>query len=121
LDYRAKEGDAHRSDEFMNVAGQLDQTCFSGSPVSTRTKPADRAKEIEVLSFLGLPDCGTRLGKDAVYVYSFWRTDTKSRWVAVVEIRDGMLEEIGWNDAMVNDFSSYRHYKNWSEVLGPSR
>lgn len=116
LAYRAKEGDGNRGDAFSNVAMRLDQTCFTGSPVSTRTRPADRASETEVLSFLGLPDSGRSEGKDAVYVYSYWRTDTKNRWVAIVQIKDGLLEQIGWNDASVNDFSMLTPYREWSDL-----
>jgi hypothetical protein len=55
LAYLAKEGDARRGDEFSALAMQLDEACFSGTGVRTRTLPANRAKELEVLSFLGLP------------------------------------------------------------------
>jgi len=126
LQYRTKEGDSHRSDKFTSVAWQLDNTCFGNSfilgviPVMSRTNPADRATEMEVLSFLGLPDCGVRDGKQAFYIYYYWRTDIKSRWVAMVEIKDGLLETIGWNDATVNDFSTFKQYKSWSDVLGTS-
>ena len=115
---RAAEGDAHRSAEFSNLAMQLDQTCFSGGFFQTRSKPPERAKDIAVLSFLGLPDCGSRRGGDASYVYSYWRTDTKSEWVVIVQVKDGLLEGIGWNDASVNDFSTLRQYRTWSDVLG---
>jgi hypothetical protein len=121
FDYRAMEGDGHRSDEFAKLASRLDETCFGGFFVQTRTRPADRATEIEVLSFLGLPDCGSSDGIETLYVYSYWRTDTKSRWVAIVQIKDGMLEQIGWNDATVSDFSQLKHYKSWSEVPGVVR
>ena len=93
---------------------RLDQACFTEALVSTRTN-ADRATEIEVLSFLGLPDSGSSDGKDTVYVYSYWRADTKNRWVAIVQIRDGLLEQIGWNDASVNDFSTLKQYRKWSD------
>jgi hypothetical protein len=119
--YRTKEGDAHRSDEFANLAMLLDGTCFSGTWMRSRTKPAARAKEKEVLSFLGLPDRGGSKGRAAMYVYSYWRPDTNSRWVAIVEIKDGLLEQIGWNDASGSDFSKLRQYRTWSDVPALAR
>jgi hypothetical protein len=108
----ATEGDAHRGDKFAAVANSLDVTRFYSSV---------RITEIEVFSFLGLPDCGRATDKDMCYVYSYNRTETKSRWVAIVFIRDGQLKEIGWNDASVNDFSTWKHYQKWSDVLGPAK
>lgn len=117
LMYCSKEGDAHRSDEFAQLALLLDLTTFTGRGHMTRTHPASRATQTEVYSFLGLPDCVGTVGNRGLYVYSYWRTDTKSRWVIMVDIKDGMLDSVGLNDASVNDFSKYPKCRSWSDVL----
>jgi hypothetical protein len=111
--YVATEGDAHRGDQFARVAWALDFMRFRNPPVPV--------SDLEVLSFLGLPDCGKTRDKNAAYVYSYWRTETNSRWVAIVFIESGQLKSIGWNDASVNDFSTCKHYRKWSDVLGLTR
>jgi hypothetical protein len=129
LIYRNTEGEAHRSDRFANVADSLDLTCFGDTSLynfgtlhlrgSVRGGSTTHATRIEVLSFLGLPDCGETSGQDAVYVYYYWRSDTHNRWEADVEIHNGLLKQIGWNDASVNDNSTLKQYRKWSDVLGP--
>jgi len=126
MNYRLKEGDQHRSSVFYALTSQLDGTCFSESlspfgSMSTRTLPANRATELEVLSFLGLPDHGGKQGNQTFYVYYFWRSDTNGRWFAVAVIKDGLLESIGYNDATVGDFSKMQHYHTWADVLPASR
>jgi hypothetical protein len=129
LEYRNAEGDAHRSSRFATLAGALDQTCF-GPPAwvytfgqlrvsgpTSRSASAVHATRLEVLSFLGLPDCGTTDGRNAVYVYHYWRPETHSQRVAMVEIKDGLLDCVGWNDASVNNFSTLKQYRKWSDVL----
>lgn len=111
--YVTTEGDSHRGDQFAQVASALDYMRSRNPPVPV--------SELEVLSFLGLPDCGESRDKNAVYVYSYWRTETDSRWVAIVSIESGQLKTIGWNDASVNDFSAWRHYRKWSDLLGLAR
>jgi hypothetical protein len=105
LAYRANEGDAHRGDDFAKLAMWVD--------ISGR----GNAKEIEVLSFLGLPDCGKRNGNYTGYIYYFRRAETKSKDVAMVTIDHGMLLYVGWNDASVNDYSKMKQFKKWSDVL----
>ena len=110
--YISKEGDSHRSDLFQQVALELDGVRRDGpSTVSER----------EVLSFLGLPDCGTRIQNETNYVYAYFRTATGSRWVVFVSIKNGQLDKMGWNDASVNDTSNWTHYHKWSEVLGSAK
>lgn len=115
--YREKEGDQHRGDHFVMLAQYMDIKCFGKSAFRRGMSGVDYATELEVLSFLGLPDSGFREGNDAVYVYSYWRDDTKSKWVAIVQISDGKLQLVGWNDARVNDFSNHTKYGTWSDVM----
>ncbi len=118
LTYLAKEGDAHRSDAFDQVASELDHTCFSESS-GTRTHPADRATETEVLSFLGLhPIADAAMEKKPCMCIPIGALDTKAGGWPWSQIRDGLLDQIGWNGASVNDFSSWKQYRKWSDVPG---
>jgi hypothetical protein len=111
--YISREGDAHRSDFFSQVSLEL-------WSVHLRN-PAVVINEREVLSFLGLPDCGTRIQNEVGYVYFYARTDTRTRWAVFVMVKNGQLDEMGWNDASVNDTSHWKHYCKWSDVLGPAK
>jgi hypothetical protein len=111
--YITKEGDAHRSDLFERVSLDLDSV--------RRDNSAMVITEREVLSLLGLPDRGMVVGDDSLYVYYYWRTETRSQWDVMVLIHGGRFENSGWNDASVGDFSKFKQYRAWSDLLGSTK
>ena len=96
-EYVAKEY-PKRARFFCGFAGTLGMYAKDGSITAN-----------SLLKYLGNPDLihGTMENGTLAYFYDQGSTN---RWVVYADLKEGKLARVGFNDATVNDHSSYREY-----------
>ncbi len=107
-DYNENEANRARGDRFADLAMTLADFRIS--------HPSIPVTEMEVLSFLGLPDCGMAYGRQTFYRYSYWSSASNSRWEFVAILNDGQLAEMGVNKAGVNNYSDFTVFQTWDDI-----